>query len=713
MMSLKNSRFTVAMDERYPRVLYFEDKAGARIRGHCQAIAPRVHLYRKSDNAYLTSDEGEVEVVYTCQGDAKHVIYTGSVNCDGRLAAQFEMLFQLDGQDMTVRLQNVREQAGYLLLSVRLHALISALSDEGDSRAVTCMAQGRVLDPKVCQAGLLDISWVAYSARVCGAVYKPSLMVTIDIPGYEDIMVHDVRQYSRIGGGRTIVSLGGEMMYRQRPVEGLEPVIKINPPASRMPKKLERSDPILCSEDPKEIRLHLISASKGKKLDWPDAAKHFQAQVPAKIVCNPLYENTLVYKICMAHIRHPYMTFDQALDIIKQVHNISGGMKQVCYLAYFQNDGGETGFPEMWKIYPPLGDKAMLRRLMTEARKYNAIVSFHQNMDVFDAEGETLDARYIARDSLGRLYSAGYWHPTQLLQIAMPEYRQQFRKHIARLVKEYGIEKTYHLDVFSCTPYTYDANPDRPYSAKKFTEGKLKILEDFNAHGIDVTSEGLTHPYVGRIGHVWVLFNWLKFWEGEQAVPFGNYIYHGAISWNSGTGKDEQAILQSLVQGGGVGLEWPMGTFNPQEARYEVVPTPWDQVADGFYLVQHPYMMLRSRRWSDMITDGSKRRVEYGKGSYIEVDDEKKIYEVVVDGQLIAKDFVTVVQAPDGKGMVAYARQATELKWPAPKEWSNGPLKATTLTTSGPGLLIPDAAVKAGKITLKLPAQTPVRLERL
>jgi hypothetical protein len=404
------------------------------------------------------------------------------------------------------------------------------------------------------------------------------------------------------------------------------------------------------------------------------------------------------------------MNFDQALDVIRQVCNVTGGMRQVCYLAYFQYDGGETGYPEMWEIYPPLGDKAMLRRVMDEANKYNCVLSFHQNLDVFDSQAPSLEGKYVARDSLGRMASAGFWNPTQLLQVSYPAYLEQFRKHIDRLVSEYGIRETYHLDVFSGGPYAYDANPDTPHNCTAVLAAKKEVVKFFRSHGIDITSECLTDPYVDQIGHVWALFNGGTVWEGEQAMPFANFVYHGATSWNSGTAKNEAAILQSLIQGGGASMEFPWGVFLPAEARLDVVPTPWPEVLDNLYLVHQPYMMLRSRKWTGMSADGTKRRVDYGKDSYIEVDDAKPGYKVVVDGKVLAEDFVTVVPAPRGKACIAYARQDTDLDWPAPQGWADGPVHGEILTTAGSGIRV-EGAVAGGRLKLKLNAHEPVRIQ--
>jgi hypothetical protein len=717
MQMISNKTVRIALDERWPRIFSFEAVMGQqRIVGERESLPPRLYIFRKRDRRTLTTDDADVTAIYRLDVTDDGAFYHAEVCCAGEPAAEFDVALRLRGSDLTVAFENVSEHAPYSFVSIRLPHLVSATSRDPDSLLATCGWQGRLLDPKKCKPQLVDYSWVGFTARMCGAAYRPDFMVTLDLPGYEDLMIQEVWQYSRIGESETLASLGAELMHRQRTVESTEPQIKIFPPPDKTPPVVPADVPIQCA-DRKEVRLRFITPTRGRTLDWTDAAKYFQSLVPAQIRCEPRYDRALVYKIVLAHRRHPYMTFDQALDIIRKVHHLAGGMKQVCYLAYFQHEGGETGYPDMFKVYPRVGDKAMLRRVIREGRKYNAIVSFHQNLDVFDTQAPVFDPDFVARDTLGRMFSAGYWHPTQLLTIAMPAYRKQIARIIQRVVKEYGIRQTYHLDTFSGGPYMFDAHPTRPFNATEYQRGKFAILKEFNRHGIDVTSENLTDPYVGRIGHVWALFNWGTTWEGEEPIPFANFIYHGAISWNSGTAKDEAAILESLIQGGGSSVEFPIGRFNPAEARTIPDPAPWPPVLDNLYLVHPPYMLLRNAKWTGCSKRGSIRRVDYastglgtgGRGSYIEVDEAKPGYKVVVGGQLIAKDFATVFPGPRNGTYLAYSRGDQDLNWPAPAGLRDGKVRAMALEESGPGVKV-EARVSKGRLQLKLQARQPVLL---
>jgi hypothetical protein len=700
---LKSPVVSVWLDTRWPRIIRFETPDRAQhLVGERQAIAPRVYLYEKGSRCTCTSDDAGIDVVYTCAASAQRATYHAVATCNGQAAVEFDIVCELSGADLVVRLERVREQGEYRLLTVRLARLVSATSCDPESLLVTCGWQGRLLDPRKCKPQLIDYSWVSFIARLCGAAYRPGLMVTIDIPGFEDLLIQEVWQYTRIAGSETLAGLGAELMYRQRQVEGPREY-RFLPPPEKRPKLELLDEPLLCAPA-KEVRLHAIVSPAGTPLDWTDAARYFQSLVPRSIHCEPRYDDTLVYKIQMAQREKPMVSVNECEAIVRRIQHLTDGMKQVCYLTFFQYKGGENGFPEMFEVYPPLGTKDEVRALIAKAGQWNAIVSFHQNLNVYENESASFNPDYTLRTFNGRMFCGWVLPDFELFSISMPVFREEAGNIIDRLVKEYGIHTTYHLDTFSCSPYLYDAHPRHPFNAAQFVQAHMDILAAFNRRGIDITSEGLTDPYVGKIGHVWALFNWGTVWEGEEPVPFANYIYHGAASWNSGKATDEEAILSVLLQGGAAGVEAPFHGFDPIE------------LVDTLHLLQIPYALLRHRRWTGYRRTGKVSRVDYaaatpggGSDSYIEVDEGKPGYRVVVDGKLIAEDFTTVYPGPQTGTVIAFSRKDGPVDWTAPAGWRDGPVPAVALTEYGPGLHL-DARVEKGRLHLTLKAHQPVRV---
>ena len=714
MKTLANDRITVALDERFPRILSFES-GKTRILGEPEAMLPRLYLYRKSDRTTITSDDPIIEAAYTLTCQGTKATYHAAVACAGAKAVEFDLELTLAGDDATIRLAGVKESGDWRLLTVRLGRIVSAGSQDGDSTIATCAWQGRLLDPAKCKPLLVDYSWVGFTARLCGAAIRPNLVITIDIPGYEDLMIQEVRQYTRIASPQTIASLGAELMYRQRTVEDPNTDVGIFPPEDKCPRYLPLDEPLLCTQQ-KEVRLHFIR-KQDKPLDWTDAARYFQSLIAPDKKCNPYYDNALVYKTLQANIRKPRMSVEQASDFIRHVYNLTDGMRQVCYMTGFQYIGHDSGWPDVSVVYDAVGTKEGVRQAIADARQYNAELSFHLNYDVFSDTSPLFEGKYVTRTSTGKIGGQGVWDGNQLYGLSIPTYRKQLCALLDKVIAEYGIRDTVHLDTYSCGPYVYDASPLHPTPAYDLTQAKLDFIKEFNKRGLDMTSEGLTDPYVGHIGHVWALFDYGKTWEGEEKIPFACFIYHGAISWNGGHGfiplahfadkpGIEDAVLGVLISGGGAGVEIPGHEKNP------------DDLADMLYLMQPPYNMLRNRKWTGYSRKNNVIRVDYaGKdgstsltaSSFIELDIAKPGYRVVVDGITVAEDFTTVFQGPREGTLLAYSNTDRDLDWPAPKGWADGPVPAVTLTQDGLGIR-PTAKIEKGRIRVPLKAHQPVRL---
>ncbi len=74
MKKLENTNVSIAIDERFPRILYYQSAAGVQVLGEAEAAMPRVYVWRRSDRATLTSDQPEVEVSYTCEVQAAQAV---------------------------------------------------------------------------------------------------------------------------------------------------------------------------------------------------------------------------------------------------------------------------------------------------------------------------------------------------------------------------------------------------------------------------------------------------------------------------------------------------------------------------------------------------------------------------------------------------------------------------------------------------------------
>lgn len=216
------------------------------------------------------------------------------------------------------------------------------------------------------------------------------------------------------------------------------------------------------------------------------------------------YHRTLTTKIFCARKsapESPLTTFAQALQIIRGLHAATAGVPQVVYLAGWQHDGHDSKYPDWSVVNPRLapGEDAAeaLRRLMREARAYNATVSLHINMDDAYPNSPLWDA-YVRADVLlrgvdGAVAKGDVWDGELCHWICKSREwasglaRQRIDALCALLpIREAG---TVHIDAFR-------PNPSPGHRTDWATEVAAcrSIVGYWNGLGIDVTTEYLADP---------------------------------------------------------------------------------------------------------------------------------------------------------------------------------------------------------------------------
>lgn len=92
------------------------------------------------------------------------------------------------------------------------------------------------------------------------------------------------------------------------------------------------------------------------------------------------------YPVCEGRDEYTFITFEEALDIIKRLDAITYGMPKIVYLVGWQKGGHDHGYPSFRDVNPKLKraeDAAAadsLRWLIRESRRYNTDVSLHINL---------------------------------------------------------------------------------------------------------------------------------------------------------------------------------------------------------------------------------------------------------------------------------------------------------------------------------------------
>lgn len=102
-----------------------------------------------------------------------------------------------------------------------------------------------------------------------------------------------------------------------------------------------------------------------------------------------------------------FINFEQALEIIRMMDNITQGIKKIVYLVGWQGLGHDDCYPEMEVVNPYLKrDCDATARdsflwLFEEAKKYNTVISVHGNLadeyDINKSHPEFVEASAITK----------------------------------------------------------------------------------------------------------------------------------------------------------------------------------------------------------------------------------------------------------------------------------------------------------------------------
>ncbi len=245
------------------------------------------------------------------------------------------------------------------------------------------------------------------------------------------------------------------------------------------------------------------------------------------------YHQSLVYLIMLAtrdgsgRMDKLYLNFEQTLDAIRKVHNLTCGIPQIIYLIGWHHEGHDSKYPDWSEVNSHLKRACdataldSLRWLIREARQYNATVSLHLNM--FDAyQDSPLWDEYVAKDIIakdkdGKVIAGKEWGGMVSYQLS---YAQEWKLGMAQkridgiiaMIPELIENKTIHIDAFlGARPLDREApiSPYLGYTKEQEVATQRKIYRYWRDRGIDVTSE------------------WVNGFRGDRFVGLQAWAWHG------------------------------------------------------------------------------------------------------------------------------------------------------------------------------------------
>jgi hypothetical protein len=664
-IQLDSGSLRVVLSAIRPVVLGYELRGGQGLSGDLSGYPLRARIDRvdggKSIMVCLTDPAS-----FSLRQHGAEARYSVHVRQQETVAARFDLVFRLQGNVLRVGVENVREEAGFLLMDVFLPQLAGTRGPAG--QLVMPTQGGRLIPLGQSAPGRHTIGMNWFEMDLCGAVVGKGCAAAIRTRDWDnELEVRVAGASGKLYGG-----------YAVR--------LALRADAEAKAAKIRLAQ---CPS----VQVAILENAGAGPVTWVDVAKWLRRDVKGSP--NRLYQDTFLYKVfCDSPGAKDYTTFDEALGVIRKVHELAPWLKQVVYLVGWQYRGHDSGYPATDQINSRLGGIEGLRRLSAAAAKYNAILSYHDNFDDAYRDSPRWDASLIARDRYGELRKGGVWAGGQSYILAFKKYAEKAGvARVQRTVGQMPVRDSYHIDVLSAVPLRRDYNPLAPESTQDSLEGKCAIIREFNRLGVDVTSEGFTAPFVGIIGHAW------HFWcshepqfVGEEPIPFIAMVYHGGPTTYGHGGQPTPMFRQeSVLCGASYSTDWGKHTNS-------------HAMAEALYLIVAPWTYLRDRQMQDYQRHGDHCRVSYGADSYVEVNRSNGQWRVVVDGAAIVENDLAVV--PKGNLLAVYARTARQAKVKLPVEMAGQDLQITNACTGED--LTGRAEVAGGVVTLDLPAGEPL-----
>lgn len=193
------------------------------------------------------------------------------------------------------------------------------------------------------------------------------------------------------------------------------------------------------------------------------------------------------------------LTFEQALEYIKKIDNITQNITKIYYLVGWQYLGHDDKYPDFFEVNEALKrkeDKTALESFewfSNEAKKYHSIISVHINFnDAYDnapSFDDFVKANALIRKRNGEIDALERYNGKKCYKTCLKTYWESglFKRQIDRFIDTFPfIAKTgtIHVDNFQC--YKNYA----PFiSIKEMQEARRKMIEYVKSRGIDITSE--------------------------------------------------------------------------------------------------------------------------------------------------------------------------------------------------------------------------------
>jgi len=670
---------------------------GARMRGEDFGLKMTATVCEREAWRFFAALIDATPSQHTAEGAAQNqAIFACQVKDGGKQCAAFRISYVLSGATLQVTMEEVTEEHGYELIEVAMPRLVTVREKDGPAWLVHGDSGGHFVMLADATAGTLPPN--SFWGHINGSlpvnmVGSDRLMCVQETTAFMDTTAVEVTgaagsRRAAIGSGR-VHRVNGHDCYDMNLGKGapLNCGIAVTPN--------------LLVEDTPSCRLDFLAVTGDPRSAWIKAGKMIRDRMPT--IPNDFYHDKYMYGIHCDEptFPQPRSTFGQCEQTIADVADLTDNAPQIVHLWGWQFKGKDTGYPAVNVVDERIGGYDGMMRLMERGRALNATVTLSDNYDDAYRSSPAWDDAIIARRPDGQLWQSRVWTSEASWIIGLAKYMDGPGVERVRYTCErYKLPQTTHIDVLSYFAIRNDWDPKRPASGiRNLRQGRYRVLEEFAKHGVDVTSEGLRYPMIGKISGCWYAQTSETSPFGSQPIPLLPLVYGKSAIWGlSGSIGGEPVTARSRY------LFW-------NAVMHEILGVATDRrrITDVFYLNLIPWMHLHRREIESFDRNGEQVTIGLEGNCRIAIDNAAKTYRVSLDGADIANE--DAVFCPmDADRICFYALTARELSAAWPTEWKEDEAVAVALSI---GKRDPVSfKVANGRATVNVAAQQPVILYR-
>lgn len=610
---------------------------------------------------------------------------------DEKPACSFHIKYQLDSNSLVITMENVREFENYELIEASLPELATVREEDGDSWLAHGLEGGAVVNlKKAVSYQVHDDDYfgnIGYVLPV-GIVGNNKIFCSMEVSAYMD--------GTKIGvtgtNGYHHASLGTVQVYRVHGGRGYNmnnggPKIKGN----------EYTPNLLVGQQPR-CRLDFAGDYDGDgKTDWVDGARLIAARMPP--IPTSYFNDKFIYLIGGKYKpeKYPRTTFLQSEKLVHDIAMLTDNAPQVPLISGWVYDGQDTGFPSEDSVNESLGGYEALMHLFSQGPKYNANISVNTNYDDAYKSSPEFDTAFIARQPDGKIWKSRDWAGEYSYITGMAKYMKKYGiRRINYSKNRYQLHDAILVDALSWHSIRNDW--DKVYPASGYTnlvDGKFRLIEEFKKRGINVMSEQLRYPFIGKLAVTADGTGGGVCPFGGEPIPLVAAIYRKSAIW--GTGNFSRNDAQKSLFWNCRSVQWYTDTSDRKS------------ITDFFYLTVLPFNKVHNLDFISYSKNNFESLINLADQSSIETDRRNGDYTIKFHGKTIAQNNATFCPV-DTNRIACYSRNGGRQAIDIPENWN--PLELTVRALYVDHRETFQFHIIDNKIVLQIPVATPVIIYR-